>query len=112
MHTTLLTPGPLSHLPFGLLQAWQDVSLLLPVVQALPLQLLSLGQQRSHLLMQASLVLRQTGDLGLQGTLGALGATRHLGRNTFGRMEIPDSNQHSTMGILEAAILNVLFEIR
>lgn len=67
-----------SHLPFGLLQTRQDVSLLLPVIQTFSLQLLSLGQQSRHLLLEPPFVLGQTGYLGLQGSLGTLSTTGNL----------------------------------
>ncbi len=68
----------LSHLPLGLLQSGQDFGLLLPEVQALLLQLLSLSEQQRHLVLQPPLVLLQTGDLRLQGLLCALGSSGHL----------------------------------
>lgn len=68
----------MSHLPLGLLQPGQDVSLFLPVVQTLSLQLLSLGQESCHLLLEPPLVLGQTTNLGLQGSLGALSTTGNL----------------------------------
>lgn len=68
----------ISHLPLGLLQTRQDVSLLLSVIQTLSLQLLSLGQQSRHLLLEPPLVLGQTAYLCLQGGLGALSSTGNL----------------------------------
>lgn len=68
----------MSHLPLGLLQPGQDVCLFLPVIQTLSLQLLSLGQKSRHLLLEPPLVLGQTTNLGLQGSLGALSTTSNL----------------------------------
>ncbi|TNN50187.1 hypothetical protein EYF80_039611 [Liparis tanakae] len=77
----LLQQGDLSrlltHLPHKE-PTRQDVRLLLPVIQTLPLQVLSLGQQSRHLLLEPPLVLGQTADLGLQGRLGALSPTDTL----------------------------------
>lgn len=71
----------MSHLPLGLLQTRQDVSLFFPVVQALSLQFLSLSQQGRHLLLEPPLVLRQTSDLGLQSGLGTLSPAGNLQEN-------------------------------